>query len=1817
MAISARELLLIVRAQNQASGALRRVAKDIAGLSATQQLRMRGQQLRITEQNLRRQRQLASNELQSIESGRRNLALQKAQASARLTGMRAELAASGVEQQRLRNQEALLRNEVARSRISRQLNRLGAGTGAVPTGRVRDLQKLYDAAQIASQRLQREQGRIAERARVASGAITKQALSTQELAAREAEAARRAEYLRSRQAGLSQQIALTGAKIRDNNKALSAQRWDKVAAGGRVVQHLGRVAQYAGLVAGAGLVYAANGAAKFNTQATLVATQAGTVSGSFKEVANNARLIERGILQTMPRSTASMQELSDSAYEIFSSTNLGSQGAKGLAGGMKLLDMFSKAAIAGQTDLVKATEAGITVFNSFGKNINKMPNIMNRMFAAVRFGRFTFEQLSASMGQIAPAAVAANQSFDEVAGGIAFLSRHIPQVGMMRAAFARSLEMLNAPDFVKGLKDQGVAVRDVTGRMRPLNQVIGDIVRKYPELAKGTKSVADFYKEITAEGGGGAGRVGTIQGRRSLTFLLRFNEQYQKIRKQVLAANNSFSRSLIAMEQTTGVRWQKMVNQFKAFALMIGQAVIPQLLKLQPYIQKLIDWFNGLDKATRDKYGKWAAYSAGLLLVGSAFAFVSGLAIRLLATFGKMAGLLPTTLAIFIALAAAVSALRGDWDGLNGVIDTFVSYGTGSVAGWVTMLGLAAAAALKLKSALTGVAAANAAAGGAGLLGMVGGGRRAAGDFKAFKQVKMLEGSTRLAATMGAAAASIGAMGVSLPVVVGAIAAAAGGALLWKRHMDEVKRNAQEARNLMLQIQAPQVAAGRFGQLGGDILNFKQAQIDLKSTNLAITQLRTNMKSLHGVELQQAQLQLEGLYVQRARALQNLNTAYNNVRTSAGAFQDYIARETNAHVRLAQEYQTMNRLIRERAALPTKQLQQGMDSAIDASAEKIGKFAAEIQKAEVIARRGFSTMVTKMQQLNMLPAGITPGMRNMAFDFQKQLGRVLNPAQMKKFFTFALNINTAPANNVMANFIRTWRAKKLRIDAEIKLKQGGRLNQNEILALGRGPLKRKEIEVKTKLIKPDMRGFNALKNLTANVKAKPTAIPAAKKTLTGAFKAPITQQVKAAIPSPGQLAAMGAQISNGIKAGLHNVSQHVDIIKTTYQRELEIKSPSAWMAREVGVPISQGIIKGIIQDMPQLEKTAALSATLFAGTWLQKLEEKMSEYDPLKAAELQAKADAARIKAAKKGASELDKIRSQQAQKAAANARKVSVKDLIKDTQMQAKAMADFNRAIARLGKRGAPAGLLDDLRELGVEGLKYIMLLSNATPKELNKFIAAWNKMEREVKKSTYASKDAIKQWKDDVKKSIEEASRDAGQKLADMYNEFRDFAAGQFGALFSNIDPSTYGQGYVDAMASWTSNMEDLQGQMSDLNRELADLQAERAQIIADYNQEVIDIKADFIKQQVERLQTAFGELFGGEFLQARKEWAAALNFSDIQRDLDEQLARFKSWRQALADAANRGIPAGLLAQLEELGPEGLQMIQLLASGTDAELTKYISSWQEAQDMFQYVAEQQAATSDELAAQLADALTRFSEAMAHMGQRMSDVLGKINDVAKDMRKLMAEMPQMMNPQTILNSLQQQIDAWIHYQGVLDQLRARGVPAEIIAQLEQLGVEALPFLEQLVLMTDQQLLGPGGFVEKWTEAQRLIDEATHKHMQDQLQIWYRHGADVAAALIAGVASQQSALIGFFSSLFASLIRGQIPSYNPPTTGSYTGPGTTTGTTGGGVGPLDPWAQAAINSGNRSTMGTTVNMQVNAVQDESLMSTLETASFRLSNRNIP
>ena len=397
---------------------------------------------------------------------------------------------------------------------------------------------------------------------------------------------------------------------------------------GHAISGIGRVMQLFGAVGTGAFALSANSFANFSAQVSLAATQMRDISGpgsSMQAVIDRSKELGDAIIDMMLRFPAAGEEMASAAYDIFSSMNIVRDGVVNVGQGMKLLEIANKAAVAGQVSLDEATSAMIVTLNNFDPNLRHVGKTMDEVFSIVRFGQMRLNDFATGMAMLAPIASSVELSLKDVGGAFAALTILTKNQSTASAGLGRAIELFNLPVFTEGLKKFGVETKDANHQLRPLFDIMQDLVRAFPEMATGQKSAIEALIQISqASGMTKAGIQGTIQARRAIASLATHMGLFANVQKNVNKNTGEMATAFETMMQDPGVQWKVFLNQMKALVLLIGREALPVFIALGERIAKIVKWFQQLSPETRGFIVRIGAIGAIFALVGGVLLSVIG-----------------------------------------------------------------------------------------------------------------------------------------------------------------------------------------------------------------------------------------------------------------------------------------------------------------------------------------------------------------------------------------------------------------------------------------------------------------------------------------------------------------------------------------------------------------------------------------------------------------------------------------------------------------------------------------------------------------------------------------------------------------------------------------------------------------------------------------------------------------------------------------------------------------------------------------------------------------------------------------------------------------------------------------------------------------------------------------------------------------------------------------------------------------------------------------------------------------------------------------
>jgi len=393
-------------------------------------------------------------------------------------------------------------------------------------------------------------------------------------------------------------------------------------------------------------------------------------------------------IDTATQIPMAMDQMQSGLYDIFSSIKTD------LPGATKLLEQFSRAGVAGQTDLQTVSRGTLQELNAFGLPVSKVNNLLDTQFQMVKLGVGTYKDFMNHLGNLVPASVAAGQSVNTMSGAWAFATRNGMNATLSATSLARAMEELQKPKFQDGLKKIGVNAFDSHGKLRQINDIVTDVA-KNPAWEAQVKKSGSIEAAFTSLFG-----TGTIQARRFFNIAIPNYKQMNDVVDQMNSSKGATAAAYDIMFKQPISQIQLLKNNWQALQIMMGDSVAPALVKVVNGITTIIQAFNNLSPHTKQVIGTvglllsvfllvFGAVTAVVGVVGLAvsaimeFGFGIGAAIGILGGFAAALILIPVALYLIIKYHKdLVQWAKDAWhfiqDAVMGVMHWFQS-----LSGWV------------------------------------------------------------------------------------------------------------------------------------------------------------------------------------------------------------------------------------------------------------------------------------------------------------------------------------------------------------------------------------------------------------------------------------------------------------------------------------------------------------------------------------------------------------------------------------------------------------------------------------------------------------------------------------------------------------------------------------------------------------------------------------------------------------------------------------------------------------------------------------------------------------------------------------------------------------------------------------------------------------------------------------------------------------------------------------------------------------------------------------------------------------------------------
>jgi len=311
---------------------------------------------------------------------------------------------------------------------------------------------------------------------------------------------------------------------------------------------MGTTAMIAGGIVAAGLGVAVNSASKFSSAmaevSTLVdtsTTDMGALAGTVKSLS-----VEFGVMPV------------DTAKAMYTTISAGFGDA---ADATVMLGGAMKLARGGITDTETAIDGLTSIMNSYGMTADQVTNVSDQMFVAMKAGKTTIGELSASMGKVTPLAAAAGVGIDQ----------------LLAATSALTLGGLKTAEATTSLRGILSAVVKPTSEASKTAKTLGI---DFSAAAVKSMGLANWLAHVKEKTGGSQEKMATLFGSvEALSGVLALTgnqaASFTDILGQMQTAGGATEEAFRKVDATAGAAFDRAKANASVLLSTVGEALLP------------------------------------------------------------------------------------------------------------------------------------------------------------------------------------------------------------------------------------------------------------------------------------------------------------------------------------------------------------------------------------------------------------------------------------------------------------------------------------------------------------------------------------------------------------------------------------------------------------------------------------------------------------------------------------------------------------------------------------------------------------------------------------------------------------------------------------------------------------------------------------------------------------------------------------------------------------------------------------------------------------------------------------------------------------------------------------------------------------------------------------------------------------------------------------------------------------------------------------------------------------------------------------------
>lgn len=332
---------------------------------------------------------------------------------------------------------------------------------------------------------------------------------------------------------------------------------------------------------------------------------------------------------TMGMFTAYGGEIEDQTRALYQSI---SAGAGKAADAAALLDTANQLAIGGVSDVRSALDGLTNVINAFGLSYGKASDVSDAFFVAIKSGKTTLTELSASVGQLAPTASATGVAFDEMLAAISAVTTRGLKTDMAITGLKAALANVIKPtaDAQAEAKRLGIEFTASALRAKGLSQFLKEIMQS-------SNYNADSFSKL----------FGSVEGLNAIMALTaNGGGTFNQILGDMAKRTGMTSDAMKIMAADAGFVWSLFKSNLKAAIIAVGEAILPLVVYMMQFATVALQAFTNLP----------APIKQAIVLLFAAASVISVVVGAAMVLAGIVGGILAAGWEVFaIAIAATIN----------------------------------------------------------------------------------------------------------------------------------------------------------------------------------------------------------------------------------------------------------------------------------------------------------------------------------------------------------------------------------------------------------------------------------------------------------------------------------------------------------------------------------------------------------------------------------------------------------------------------------------------------------------------------------------------------------------------------------------------------------------------------------------------------------------------------------------------------------------------------------------------------------------------------------------------------------------------------------------------------------------------------------------------------------------------------------------------------------------------------------------------------------------------------------------------------------